>query len=184
MHLRSLRLRRGEAAAAPTARLAPLRLNRCAAAEPAAHPMSTMTPAAAWRGGLASGGGRTARLPPLLLQLLLLLSVWFLCLWLPSLVVCVLGAACPSNTYNDGFAYIKDGGGFNIADPGFSLAGRSFTMEVWLKRDQNTFMCWMAQGQPGTIDQLLAFCSGSKVKQQLADTRHTPSTERNKHKRG
>lgn len=135
------------------------------------------TPVAAWRDAAhclpkGGSGGGTAHLP-LPLLLLLLLSLCLLSLCPPSLVLSVSGAACPSGTYNDGFAYVKDGGGFNIADPGFILTGRSFTMEVWLKRDQNAFMCWMAQGSPGTLDQLLAFCSDSKVEQHKSDTQHT-----------
>ena len=61
------------------------------------------------------------------------------------------GAACGATTYNDGYLYTKETGGFTIADPGWSVNGTSFTMEIWLSSDYSSVTrCWWGQVGDGT----------------------------------
>ena len=56
------------------------------------------------------------------------------------------GAACGATTYNDGYLYTKETGGFAIANPGWAVNGTSFTMEIWLSSDYSSVTrCWWGQ---------------------------------------
>ena len=56
------------------------------------------------------------------------------------------GSPCAATTYNDGYVYTKENGGFAIANPGWSVSGSSFTTEVWLRNEKRgSVQCWWGQ---------------------------------------